>query len=357
MAIHPAALSTGSLIAKPRCAENTDSFCHTVWDTTHQGWLARLADTVVGPLIHILVIIAVAAVVRWLLLRLIKRLVRTTAEGTVSPVLRPLRERGPLRDSPLVGRMAGVAAKLTERRRQRAQTIGSVLRSTVSFAIFVVAFILVLGQIGIDLRPIIASAGIAGIAIGFGAQNLVKDFLAGMFMILEDQYGVGDYVDLGQASGEVEAVGLRTTQIRDLTGTVWYVRNGEVVRVGNRAQGATDVTVDIRLQHHADAADAQAAISEVIDELWHDETYAASILAVPTVREVSLHGGNRRDASDAPDGDAVGLDLRVSFTCRSGDVRRVESAVRTRLAERFAADGIASSDLPAPAEPADPGAE
>ena len=104
---------------------------------------------------------------------------------------------------------------------------------------------LVLGELGVELAPLIASAGIAGMALGFGAQNLVKDFIAGLFMLLEDQYGVGDIVDVGEASGTVEAVGLRITTIRDARGVLWYIRNGEIVRVGNKSQGWALVVVDV----------------------------------------------------------------------------------------------------------------
>src|SRR4029077_3961131 len=133
----------------------------------------------------------------------------------------------------------------SERRRQRAEALGSVLRSFVSVTIFSIAIMLILGELGVNLAPLIASAGIAGVALGFGAQNLVKDFITGLFMLLEDQYGVGDVVDVGEASGTVEAVGLRITTIRDARGVLWYIRNGEIVRVGNRSQGWALVVVDV----------------------------------------------------------------------------------------------------------------
>src|SRR3712207_5232276 len=115
--------------------------------------------------------------------------------------------------------------------------ISSVLRSFSSFVVLGIGVVLVLGELGVNLAPIIASAGVLGVALGFGAQNLVKDFIAGIGIILEDQYGVGDVVDLGEAIGTVEAVGLRITRLRDAHGVVWYVRNGEVLRVGNKSQG------------------------------------------------------------------------------------------------------------------------
>ena len=109
-----------------------------------------------------------------------------------------------------------------------------------------------------DVAPLLASAGIVGVALAFGAQNLIKDFLAGIFMTLEDQYGVGDTVDLGSASGTVTTVGLRTTTLRAGDGTVWHVRNGEVLRVGNASQGEAVVTIDIPLPYDADTARAGA---------------------------------------------------------------------------------------------------
>ena len=116
-----------------------------------------------------------------------------------------------------------------ERGAQRALAIGSLLKSVRSFLIFGIAAVLILEEFGIDVAPLLASAGIAGVALAFGAQNLIRDFLAGIFMTLEDQYGVGDVVDLGSATGTVITVGLRTTSLRAGDGTIWHVRNGEVL--------------------------------------------------------------------------------------------------------------------------------
>ena len=126
------------------------------------------------------------------------------------------------------------------------------LQSIASFVVFTMAFIMVLDELGLDLAPILTGAGIAGVAIGFGAQSLVKDFLSGMFMILEDQYGVGDYIDAGPALGTVEEVGLRTTRLRDSNGVIWYVRNGEILRVGNLTQGWSTAVVDVSISYSQD---------------------------------------------------------------------------------------------------------
>src|SRR4051812_31683820 len=138
----------------------------------------------------------------------------------------------------------------------------------------------------IDLAPFIAGTSIVGVALGFGAQNIVKDFLAGMFMLLEDQYGVGDVIDFEKASGTVEAVGLRSTRLRDVNGTVWYVRNGEVVRVGNMSQGFAQVVLDIPIDAWADVDAASTAMGAVASEMSEDETWKSVFLSAPEVQGV-----------------------------------------------------------------------
>jgi small conductance mechanosensitive channel len=123
-----------------------------------------------------------------------------------------------------------------DRYEQRARSISQLLRSVISVTVWSLAGIMALSNLGIDVGPILASAGVVGVALGFGAQTLIKDFLAGIFMILEDQYGVGDLVDVGPAIGKVEEIGLRVTRLRDENGVVWYMRNGEVLRVANHSQ-------------------------------------------------------------------------------------------------------------------------
>jgi small-conductance mechanosensitive channel len=152
-------------------------------------------------------------------------------------LLKPLKERA--------AQTAEEGQFIPERRRQRAEAIGSVLRSFVTAVVFTMAALLIFGELGFNLGPLLASAGIVGVALGFGAQSLVKDLIAGLFMLLEDQYGVGDTVDVGEAVGVVETVGLRITTIRDMRGVLWYIRNGEIVRVGNKSQGWALVVIDI----------------------------------------------------------------------------------------------------------------
>ncbi len=222
---------------------------------------------------RVLLVVVLALVVRAIAHRAINRLIRTAVTG--GPF-------APLKDK-AKGTVFDASPLMSERRRQRTETLGSVLRSIASFAIAVIAGTMVLAELGVNLAPIIASAGILGIAVGFGAQNLVKDFLTGVFMLLEDQYGVGDVVDLGQATGTVEAVTLRSTRLRDLDGTVWHIRNGEIVRVGNRSQGWARALVDVPLALTNDLASTQELLLRVATELAADAEWASKVLEPPEV--------------------------------------------------------------------------
>ncbi len=122
------------------------------------------------------------------------------------------------------------------RQKERARTLGSILKSTLNGTVWLIACAMVLSEFGFNLGPIIASAGVIGVALGLGAQTIVRDILAGIFMLVEDQYGVGDEIEALDVKGSVEAVGLRITTLRGSDGTLWYVRNGEILKVGNKSQ-------------------------------------------------------------------------------------------------------------------------
>ena len=235
----------------------------------HSHWIIEVP-------VRIVVIIVVAWLIRLILHRFVDRAVRPV-QGSVPRILRPFRER--VENLQLLER----AGLLNERRAQRAATIGSLLKSVVSFTIFVIAFLLVMSELGVNLAPFIAGTSIVGVALGFGAQSIVKDFLSGTFMMLEDQYGVGDVIDFEKAVGTVEAVGLRTTRLRDLNGTVWYVRNGEVLRVGNKSQGYAQVVLDVPIDASADIEATSAALREVGTRMRADEHWTAVFFEDPQV--------------------------------------------------------------------------
>jgi small-conductance mechanosensitive channel len=239
----------------------------------HSYWVVEVP-------IRIVVILLVCLIVRAILHRIINRAVRPVHVGDVPRILRPFKDR--VQNSSFL-ESTGL---MSERRNQRAATIGSVLKSTVSLTIFVIGLMTILSELRINLAPFIAGTSIVGVALGFGAQNIVKDFLAGMFMMLEDQYGVGDTIDFEKASGTVEAVGLRTTRLRDVNGTVWYVRNGEVVRVGNKSQGFARVVLDVPIDAWADVAQASQAILEEAERMREEDEWSDVFLGDPEVQGV-----------------------------------------------------------------------
>ena len=301
----------------PDCADYW--LCQAVYDWFGLDWLAENADTLIGTPVKILLVVVLATVVRLMLHRAIRRLTDRTVTGAVPTILRPRRNRTPQHRDAM--------EQITARRTQRAEAIGSVLRSFASIVVLGIAVVLVLGELGINLAPIVASAGVVGVALGFGAQNLIKDFIAGIGIILEDQYGVGDVVDLGEASGTVEAVGLRITRLRDVNGVVWYVRNGEVLRVGNKSQGFAQVVIDMPVAHDTDLERCRVAMQEVADAMYAEESWAGVLLAEPEslgVEQIT----------------AEGVFMRLQVRTTNVDQWRVGRELRMRLKERFVAEGF-----------------
>ncbi len=249
----------------------TDWLCAFVQKQTGNDWLARASDWLIAKPLALLGLLIAAVVIRWLLHRLIDRLAKRAALGMPSPLMRWSRENEH-------DRVTGAG-----RRVQRSEAMGSLLKSIVSIVVWSVAAITAIAELGYPVGPLIASAGVVGVALGFGAQSLVKDFLSGIFMIFEDQYGVGDVVDLGEAVGTVEAVGLRVTRIRDIDGTVWYVRNGEILRVGNSSQNWARTVLDVSVAYHEDLRRVREVLQEVADGMWQDEDYQGLIVEKPEV--------------------------------------------------------------------------
>jgi moderate conductance mechanosensitive channel len=271
------------------CGPDPSFICREVLDRTESRRAAELADIIFAKPLTILVIVVVAWVVHWLLRRAIDRFVRTLSGE--QPPARRLKRR--LRRTSLGQRLPPnvlVTGAYSLRTAARATTLGVVLSSIAGFAVWALAGVTILGELGIDLGPLVASAGIAGLAIGFGAQSLVKDFLAGMFILIEDQYGVGDIVDAGEATGTVEAVSLRTTRLRDVNGTMWHIPNGQIARVGNMSQQWARALLDVTVAYGADLEVAQATIKQVADDLWRDPTWAGRVLEEPEVWGVEAMG-------------------------------------------------------------------
>jgi small conductance mechanosensitive channel len=304
------------------CGEQPGTVCRFVVDRTGSVGLAEAADWLTGPVLEILVVVLGAYVLNRVLRRVIRRFAARIEGSAESGRLGRWRERTP-----------GIflsTGEVNVRAAARAQTIAAVLRSICTGVIWTFALIYILGALGLNLGPIIAGAGVAGVALGFGAQSLVRDFLSGMFMLIEDQFGVGDVIDVGEASGTVEAVTLRVTRLRDQNGTVWHVPNGEIRRVGNKSQQWARAVLDVAVAPTADLEKAAALIAEAADEVWAGDAARPDVLDHPEVLGIEYLG---------PDAATI----RVHGRTRPGAQWRVSRLLRVRIAEKLTEAGI---DLP-----------
>jgi len=189
------------------------------------------------------------------------------------------------------------------------------------------AALISLGEFDINLGPLIAGAGVIGIALGFGAQTVVRDFLAGIFMIIEDQYGVGDFVDLGDAEGIVEAISLRTTQLRDVEGSVWYVPNGEVRRVANKSQLWARAVLDVNVAYDTDVDHATRVIKEAASTVWRDGLEIATILEEPEIWGIQRLGESA-------------VTIRLVVKTEPGEQWAAKREIRRRIKKAFDKEGI-----------------
>lgn len=237
-------------------------------------WSEHAASLITVPL-RILLIVVIAVVLRYAVHKLVSRGLRYVIE---KPPGRQLATRWTARKGTQAAQR--IAA---ERRRQRAETLTSVLRSASTIIIFTIAAVIIIGELGVNLGPIIASIGVIGLAVGFGAQSLVSDVIAGIFMLAEDQYGVGDWVDVGTASGTVEEVGLRTTQLRDVDGVLWFIRNGQITAVGNSSQDWARAWLEIPVPYEADIDRVTQVLKDTAMALHDDPEYGHAILGEPEI--------------------------------------------------------------------------
>jgi small conductance mechanosensitive channel len=280
--------------------------CTTVYRITGDSTAADVADALAKP-IRIVFILFVAWLVVLVARATINRFVRHLSGGV---------ER-------LASLRPGVAivdtSRMTpERSARRASTIGAVLRSIAAVLIWSIALLTILDELGVNLAPLLAGAGVAGLALGFGAQTLVRDFLSGLFMFVEDQYGVGDVIDVGLATGTVEALSLRTTRLRGVDGVVWHVPNGAILRVGNMSQLWARALIDVPIRYDADIDAAIRVIEEAANALRRDEELGRYILDEPDVLGIeSLSSDN--------------VVIRIVVRTQPQEQARVERALRARI--------------------------
>lgn len=270
-----------------------------------------------GTPFRILMIIVMALAVRGLLQIVIKQITNSVAKGTSIRIIPSKTSRRWITDD----------APSNSRQAQRAKTVGSVLRNVSSIVVWTVAIVMIISELGFNIAPVIASAGVVGVALSFGAQSLVKDFLSGIFIVAEDQLGIGDFVDLGEAIGEVEAVGLRVTQVRDSNGTLWHVRNGEILRVGNSSQGWARTNIDLPVPYDADVQTLSSTLLKAANKALADPDIKSSV-----VDEASFVGIEK----------LTGESLTLRFTVKTAPSEQwtVARTMRTALKKALDDQGI-----------------
>ncbi|MDE0122443.1 MAG: mechanosensitive ion channel family protein [bacterium] len=302
----------------PACGDQTNIVCVKVFEWTGNRFLADVATWLVGPGLLVLLILLGG----WVASHVVKRAIARFTSRLARP---DLREIG--RDPTL----SIEAEKL--RAKARAETLAGVLRSIALFGIWSFTILLALGQLNIDLGPLIAGAGILGIAIGFGSQAVVRDFLSGVFTMIEDIYSVGDDIDFGRGRGTVERISLRSTSIRTRQGVVWTVPNGNIEFVGNYSQLWARAQVDIEVSYDCDLREAIKVIEQAGDDMWNDPEWGGDELSEPPeVKGVQELGES-------------GIFIRVRAKTKPSLQWRTERELRLRIKEALDAAGI---DIPYP---------
>jgi small conductance mechanosensitive channel len=356
------------------CTKADITVCGIVVRFTGQLGLGQVLEVVLGTPLRLLLIIGFGVLVRRILHRLIDRLSeriatgaanatpsRTAVTGTGTGGTEPTESAesggtsettgtsetdssrstsgrptsGRTRSSRASAAAAGTSPTplLTTRRQARSRTLAQVLRSITTIAITLIVVLMVLQELHFEVAPLLSVAGVFGVALGFGAQSLVRDVVSGMFMIVEDQYGVGDVVDVGAASGSVEAVGLRITRLRDVNGTVWYIRNGEILRVGNQSQGWARAVLDVNIGYTEDIDHAEEVLLETAQHLRDDPRFAAFVIDEPEVWGVEALTMD-------------GVVMRVVVKTQPLQQWVVARELRRRIKMRLDAEGIEMRTMP-----------
>lgn len=281
----------------------------TADESTPWGALVGFVTSVYEPwhvLIDIVIILVGAIFVRWLILVILRRSIDRVVTGVKKS--HNVQETQELASAPLR------AARIV----QRTRTLGTVINSVLTVLVLGTAFVLVLTVLNVPVLGILGAAGVVAAGLAFGAQNLVKDILNGMFMVFEDQFGIGDIVDLGVASGTVESVGVRITSIRDISGTLWHVRNGEILRVGNKSQGWARVIIDLPVPYRVDIDAVKDVILATANSLSTDPEWRRKIIEHPEIWGIESVT-------------AEALVVRLTVKTRSADQWAVARELRLRV--------------------------
>ena len=299
-------------------AKEASALCSGVYRLTENEAVARASDLLVARPAKIGVILLLA----WAASRLLKRSIArfTRGLGDVRADVASAVDR-------TAGTLLRTSSVTSTRANQRAETIGALVGSVATFVVWSIAALMVFGELGLELGPLLAGAGIVGIALGFGAQNLVRDFLSGIFMLIEDQFGVGDVIHAGPATGTVEGVSLRTTRLRDVEGNVWHIPNGTIDHVANTSQQWSRALLDVQVSYGTETARALEVIKRVATETWLDELWSEEILEEPEVWGVESL-------------DADGVTIRLVVKTKPLSQWKVARELRIRIKRAFDAEGI-----------------
>jgi len=308
---------TSAAELKRACGEDAGFICRHVLEWTGNEGVAEFAHWALDVPLRIIAIVLGALVVSWLLRRAVGKVLRRLHSGAMEERVGAVRRGVPS------------ALKATEetslRAEQRIEALTGMLRSLITFAVWLIAAFMILGEVGISLAPLLAGAGVLGVALGFGSQSLVRDFLSGLFILVEDQFGVGDIIDVdGEVEGVVEGVSLRTTRLRSVDGVVWYVPNGEIRRVGNMSQHWSRSLLDIEVAYDTDIERAKAVVKTVADGLWKEDQ---AVLEEPEMWGVEQLG-------------ASGIVLRLVVKTTPKEQWRVARELRERIKRAFDREGI-----------------
>ena len=312
------------------CGTDPDWLCRKVFEWTDNSDVAGIATWLVDRPVKVLVIVLLALLTRRIVHKaidgLIDRLMSERSSEEKDAVRAAEASSSMLRREVLSGKLASLRNR-TDRARQRAKTLGMLFKSIASAAVGTVTLMMLLGEFDINLGPLLAGAGILGLGIGFGSQSLVRDLLSGIFMLIENQYGVGDYIDVGEANGTVESLGLRTTRLRDKYGTLWHIPNAEIRRVGNMTQSFSKIPMEIDVAYDTDLDLAMETMKTVADGVWNEQLEEATIVEEPAVSGIQNFG-------------ADGITIRLSVKTEPGEQWSTARVLRKRLKEAFDEAGI-----------------
>ena len=283
----------------------------TAW-TTFLAILGQIGQKALNVAIIVAVAVAIGFILRVVIRRVVQRIVNSAKSKANVDDTQAL-ERSPLADMRLI---------------QRTRTLGSILQNIINTVLVVIVVLLVVWVVTPTLLGSLTLLTAAvGAGLGFGAQNIVKDVLNGLFIVAEDQIGIGDVVDTGLASGVVEHVSVRVTQIRDVNGTLWYVRNGEIVRIGNMSQGWARAIVDLAVPADSDVREVETALMAAAQDLAKDPRWRTRVVEAPEVWGL-----------ESVSGDA--LVIRIVLKTRANAKDDVARELRMRLKDAIAEIGL-----------------